>query len=78
MKKYMVIETFRPGCFDAIYTRFGVQGRLLPDGLVYLDSWVTDDKTTCYQLMQTANVSLFDPWTAAWDDLVDFEIVPLA
>ncbi|MCP5087503.1 MAG: DUF3303 domain-containing protein [Rhodobacteraceae bacterium] len=78
MQKYMVIETFRPGCFDAVYDRFKQQGRLLPDGLKYLDSWVTADKSACYQLMQTDNPALFGDWIKAWDDLVDFEFTPLA
>ncbi len=78
MQKYMVNETFRPGCFDAVFDRFASRGRMLPDGLVYLDSWVTEDKSACYQLMQTDDPALFEVWIKAWNDLVQFEIIPLA
>ena len=77
MKKYMVIEHFKPGCFHAVYERFNEHGRMLPDGLNYLDSWVNKDKNICYQLMETNDVELFALWTKQWDDLTDFEIVPI-
>ena len=77
MKKYMVVEHFKPGCFDAVYERFNEQGRMLPDGLNYLNSWVNRDKKICYQLMETNDVELFALWTKQWDDLADFEIVPI-
>ena len=74
-RRYMVIERFKPGCFAAVYERFESKGRMLPDGLVYVDSWVSEKHNVCYQLMETANAELFDPWIAAWSDLTDFEIV---
>lgn len=77
MRKYMVIEKFRPGCMDKVYARFEAEGRMLPDGLVYLDSWLSREQEVCYQLMETADPALFEPWMRAWDDLVDFKIVPL-
>ena len=75
MKKYMVIERFKPGAATAIYERFDRRGRLLPDGLKYVDSWTSDDLTTCFQLMETDEDSLFQQWVDQWSDLVDFEII---
>lgn len=77
MKRYMVAEHFRDGCFDAVYERFGSRGRMLPEGLVYIDSWVSRDRNICFQLMETNDPTLFESWTARWSDLVDFEIFPI-
>ena len=77
MKKYMVVERFREGCFDAVYERFHTMGRMLPEGLNYLNSWPNRDHNICYQLMETNDGALFDEWTSKWDDLTDFEIVPI-
>lgn len=77
MVRYMIIERMRAGHSRAVYDRFFKKGRLLPDGLFFLDSWLSADDTTIYQIMETADVSLFDTWCANWDDLVDFEIIEL-
>lgn len=55
------------------------KGRMLPDGLHYIDSWTVDDDRldTCFQLMETDAVSLFDDWLANWADLGDFDIYPV-
>ena len=72
----MVMESFKPGMSDAVHDRYQVKGRMLPDGLEYLDSWLSADHAKCFQLMQTDNFRLFAYcWTALWDDLIDFEIV---
>ena len=76
--KYMVIETFRPGARPLVYERVRQRGRMLPDGLRYLDSWVESDGERCFQLMETDDEKLFETWTAEWSDLVDFEIVPVS
>jgi hypothetical protein len=73
MKQYMVIERFKDGCFDAAYERFHTNGRMLPEGLNYLNSWIIKDKNICFQLMETNTPALFDTWIAHWTDLVDFE-----
>ncbi len=73
--KFMVIETFKKT--SLVYERFREKGRMLPDGLTYVDSWVERDGNRCFQLMETENEKLFDGWTARWNDLVDFEIVPV-
>jgi len=77
MKRYMVIEHFAPGAKDKVYERFQKQGRMLPDGLVYIDSWLEASGERCFQLMETNDPSLFDRWTENWNDLVRFEIVEL-
>jgi hypothetical protein len=73
--RYMIIETFRPGAAAAIYQRARERGRMLPDGLAYLDSWVDVGVSRCFQLMQTDDRALIDRWIAAWSDLVEFEVV---
>ena len=75
--KYMVIETFAPGKRSLVYERFHAKGRMLPDGLCYIDSWVEAAGDRCFQLMETAHPELFENWTCAWKDLVSFEIIRL-
>jgi hypothetical protein len=53
------------------------KGRMMPDGLEYVSSWISEDLKCCYQLMRTDDVALFQLWTNEWADLVDFEIVPV-
>ncbi|MCB9078286.1 MAG: DUF3303 family protein [Anaerolineaceae bacterium] len=74
---YMIIEKFKtPGAVE-IYRRARDRGRLMPDGLEYVASWVDHDFTLCFQLMQTDNEKLFEQWIDQWQDLVDFEIIPV-
>ncbi len=75
--RYMIIERFRNGDAGPVYARFRAQGRLAPDGLTYVSSWVTTDLTTCYQVMECDDRRLLDQWMAAWDDLVAFEVLPV-
>src|SRR6266566_5026120 len=75
MKQYMVIETFLPGCKQKCYERFHARGRLLPAGLVFLNSWLEKDGDRCFQLMETDDPSLFRVWTERWKDLVSFELI---
>ncbi len=74
---YMVIERFKEGAAPDVYRRARDRGRMLPEGLEYVSSWIDLHFTTCYQLMRTENASLIASWTKAWEDLVDFEIVPV-
>jgi hypothetical protein len=74
---YMVLERFRQGAVPEIYRRFREKGRMMPDGLDYISSWIAADLTICYQLMQAENAELFPLWTDNWKDLMDFEIVPV-
>jgi hypothetical protein len=73
----MIIEHFRNGDSRPVYERFRKHGRLAPDGLRYLSSWVTPDLTRCYQVMECEDRPLLDQWISVWDDLVDFEIHPV-
>ncbi len=73
---YMVIETFDAGA-DAVYARFREKGRMLPDGLTYVDSWVSEDMRRCFQIMSAPDRALIDLWISNWDDIVSFEIVPI-
>lgn len=77
MKQYMVIESFVPGCKDKIYERFQQKGRMLPEGLAYVNSWLEKDGDRCFQLMETDDPSLFQVWSEKWKDLVAMEIVEL-
>ncbi len=74
---YMIIETFKNRDAAPVYRRFRDQGRLAPDGLKYVSSWVTSDMTRCYQVMECDDPQLLDRWIARWSDLVDFEVVPV-
>jgi uncharacterized protein DUF3303 len=74
---YMVVERFKDGAVSEIYRRFQNQGRMMPEGLEYVSSWIDMNFKVCYQLMQTEDASLFSLWTDAWKDLMDFEIVPV-
>lgn len=75
---FFVIEHFKsPEATAAVYQRFGEKGRMLPEGLHYIDSWVEANLNRCFQLMETEEPRLFEQWTACWNDLVDFEIVPV-
>jgi len=73
----MIIETFRDGDPRPVYRRFRERGRLAPSGLKYVNSWVTGDHRRCYQVMECEDPALLDEWTSQWEDLVDFEIVPV-
>ncbi len=77
MKQYVVIEHFRPNCLEAVYERLSRKGRMLPLGLYYVNSWVNKDLGICYQLMETDDSQLFTVWTHHWNDLVEFDIVPV-
>lgn len=74
---FMVIERFRDGQAKAIYGRFREKGRMLPEGLTYVDSWVEVGFDRCFQLMEGDDAALFDQWVAQWQDLVEFEIIPV-
>lgn len=74
---YIVIEKFKTGSKDKVHKRFKNRGRMLPDGLFYLNSWLEFQGNRCFQLMETDKEYLFDEWIKEWEDLVDFEIIPL-
>jgi hypothetical protein len=73
----MVIERFREGAAPEIYRRLRDKGRMMPEGLEYVSSWIDFDFKVCYQLMQTKEIALFARWIENWSDLMEFEIVPV-
>lgn len=75
---FMVIERFKSAdAASAVYERFAKRGRMLPDGLEFIDSWVEENLNRCFQLMETEDPRLFAEWIRCWDDLVDFEVIPV-
>jgi hypothetical protein len=73
----MVIEHFRNQNAKAVYARFKERGRMTPDGLGFVASWVSADLGRCFQVMECDDVTLLQRWVSAWSDLVEFEIVPV-
>lgn len=74
---FMVIERFRHNDLKRIGERFTRNGRMLPDGVVYHASWVDSTGNRCFQIMEASRPELLTMWAGRWDDLVDFEIVPV-
>jgi hypothetical protein len=74
---YMIVEHFRNRDPRPVYARFRERGRLAAEGLRYVSSWVTEDHATCYQVMETDDRALLDDWIAKWNDLVEFEVIPV-
>lgn len=74
---YMVVERFKNKDAVTVYRRFRDNGRLAPEGLLYISSWVDEKLERCYQLMETHDRALLDQWMANWSDLVDFEVHPV-
>ena len=74
---YMVVERFKERAAPEIYRRFREKGRMMPNGLEYVSSWIDVDFKICYQLMRTEDGALFDRWTEHWNDLMEFEIGPV-
>ena len=74
---YMVVERFKDGAAPEIYRRFREKGRMMPEGLSYVSSWIDLDFKVCWQLMQTEDCELFDRWIENWRDVIDFDIVPV-
>ena len=75
---FMVIERFRDRNPAPIYARLQEQGRALPDGLRYIDSWIEANFDRCFQLMECDDALLFQQWILQWRDLAEFEIVPVS
>jgi hypothetical protein len=71
----MVIERMRDP--EAVYARFAERGRMMPDGVEYLGSWVEPDRRRCFQVMGCDRLAQLEEWAAHWSDLVDFEFIPV-
>jgi len=74
MALYMVVEQFRNGEAAPVYRRFRERGRMAPEGLQYVASWVSEDLATCWQVMETSDPALLEAWMRNWEDLVSFEV----
>jgi hypothetical protein len=75
--QYMIIERFRPGKVKELYNRFSEKGRMLPEGVQYINSWINEDVSICYQLMQSDIPGKLQEWISHWNDLADFEVIPV-
>ena len=74
---FMVIETFKDQDAKAVYQRLRERGRSTPEGLHFLQSWVSADVSRCFQLMETDDVTTFQRWIAEWQDVMGFEVIPV-
>lgn len=74
--RYMVVEHYTHGP-EPVYERAAERGRMLPEGLTYVESWVDERLDRCFQLMETDDPALFAEWIARWSDLTEFEVVPV-
>jgi hypothetical protein len=74
---YMIIERFRPGSVKEIYKRFDEKGRMMPAGVNYINSWIDETVSVCYQVMETDSIEKLYQWIENWKDLADFEIIPV-
>ena len=74
MALFMIVEHFRNADAKPVYRRFRERGRMAPEGLTYVSSWVDENLATCYQVMETDDRSLLDEWMRNWQDLVEFEV----
>ena len=75
--QFMVIETFRNQDAQAVYRKFRDKGRMMPEGLAFVSSYVAADLSRCFQLMECNDVTLLQRWVAQWADVAAFEIVPV-
>ena len=75
---FMIIEHFKDDDMLPIYKRLRDQGRMLPDGLKYIDSWIEPNFSRCFQLMETDDARLIQQWTLQWRGTgATFEIIPV-
>jgi hypothetical protein len=74
---FMIIERFHGGDPRPVYERFAARGRMAPEAVTYVNSWVTEDLGTCYQVMESPDRAQLDEWLANWRDIVDFEVIPV-
>jgi len=77
MKTYVIIEWYYPNKVKELYARFGEHGRNLPKGVKYINSWIDEDVTTCYQIMESESIEKLNEWIEFWEDLADFQIIPV-
>ena len=73
----MIIEKFKPNCLEKNLKLWNKKGRMFPEELYYLNSWINKKQNICFQLMETNKPELFDEWTDNWKEFTDFEIFPI-
>jgi hypothetical protein len=74
---YMIVERFKNDDPVPVYQRFRDRGRLAPDGLQYISSWVDEKFERCFQIMETSNRNLLEQWIGNWSDIVEFDVFPV-
>ncbi|MEQ9098329.1 MAG: DUF3303 family protein [Imperialibacter sp.] len=74
---YMIVEKFRPGKVKELYKRFDEKGRLMPEGVTYINSWIDEKVEVCFQLMEAESMEKLQEWMDAWSDLCEFEVFPV-
>jgi hypothetical protein len=74
---FMVIEKFINRDPQPVYSRLAEKGRMMPEGLTYINSWISEDFSTCWQVMEADDPAKFEEWIRNWDDLIEFKIVPV-
>jgi hypothetical protein len=74
---YLVIERFFPDKVKALYQKFAEQGRMLPEGVVFVQSWIDEKVEICYQIMESDSIEKLWQWALLWKDYADFEIIPV-
>jgi Protein of unknown function (DUF3303) len=72
---YMIIERFHPGKVKELYKRFDEKGRMLPEGVNYINSWINEEVSICYQVMESDTEEKLHEWISRWNDLADFELI---
>ena len=74
---FMVVEHFKNKDALPVYRRFRDRGRLAPEGVQYISSWVDEKLERCFQIMEAGERDLLERWIENWSDLVDFEVFPV-
>ena len=73
--QFMIIEHFRPDKIREMYERFDRHGRMLPEGVAFVNSYINEDVTICYQVMEATNIAQLQTWIDKWKDVTDFEVI---
>jgi hypothetical protein len=73
----MIIERFKNRDPVPVYRRFRDKGRMAPEGLTYVSSWVTEDMDRCYQVMECDDRRILEQWMSHWSNVTDFEVIPV-
>jgi hypothetical protein len=74
---FMVVEHFADGKASEVYRNFREKGRQQPDGLRYVDSWISVSLDICFQLMECDDPALLQEWIARWEGFMRCEVIPV-